>query len=255
MGEQLQVFWQPGCTSCLRTKEFLTEHGVPFESVDVLNDPDGMDKMVRLGVRTVPIVARGTDYVSGQILRDVAAFAGIEWGRQVLPPADLRDRIEGIMAGTLRFAAQLPPAHLDDQLPDRPRSYRDLACHIFQIVDAFVDETEGDPLTAKKYHDPAPEGVETVANIAAFRRRVQTRFQAWWAVGPTDFDRPAQCYYGPQSLHDFMERTAWHAGQHTRQLMLVLEKLGIAPDDPLGPEAFDGLPMPQNIWDNDKAWT
>ena len=25
-----RVFWQPGCTSCLRTKEFLTSHGIEF---------------------------------------------------------------------------------------------------------------------------------------------------------------------------------------------------------------------------------
>ena len=132
--EPFKVFWQPGCSSCLRTKEFLAEHGVPFQSIDVLNDEGGMEMMAALGVRTVPIVSRGRDYVSGQILRDVAAFTGVDWGRSVLPVADLRDRIDGIMAGALRFAAQLPEAHLDVMLPDRPRSYRDLACHIFQIV-------------------------------------------------------------------------------------------------------------------------
>ena len=51
-----------------------------------------------------------------------------------------------------------------------------------------------------------------------------------------------------------MERTAWHAGQHTRQLMLVLEKLGIAPDGPLTDDDFAGLPMPRNVWDNEKSW-
>jgi len=26
----IKAYWQPGCTSCLRMKEFLTKHGVPF---------------------------------------------------------------------------------------------------------------------------------------------------------------------------------------------------------------------------------
>lgn len=34
----LKVYWQPGCSSCLRTKEFLTKHGVPFVSVNVMAD-------------------------------------------------------------------------------------------------------------------------------------------------------------------------------------------------------------------------
>lgn len=252
--EPLKVFWQPGCTSCLRTKEFLAEHGVPFVSIDVLNDEDGMEQLTALGVRTVPIVSRGKDYVSGQILRDVAAFAGIEWGRKVLPPEELYARIEGIVAGAMRFAAQLPHEHLDDMLPNRPRSYRDLACHIFQIVQAFVDETEGDPLTAKKYEDPAPKKVRTPPDILFFGLQTQARLRGWWQAGPHDFTRPAQCYYGEQSLHDFMERTAWHAGQHARQLMLVLEKLGIEPNEPLTDADFAGLPMPSEIWDNEKRW-
>ena len=251
---ELTVFWQPGCSSCLRTKEFLAEHGIPFQSVDVLNDPGGMEKMAALGVRTVPIVSRGAEYVSGQILRDVAAFAGIDWGRQVLPPEDLKSRIDTILAGALRFSAQLPPDHLDTVLPDRPRSYRDLACHIFQIVEAFVAETEGDPLTAAKYEEPAPAHVRTVPDIVQFGTHVQQRFNAWWDSGAHDFGRAAECYYGAQSLHDFMERTAWHSGQHTRQLMLVLEKLGVAPDGPLQDADFAGLPMPREIWDNDKRW-
>ena len=242
--EPIKVFWQPGCSSCLRTKEFLTEHGVEFVSVDVLNDEGGMEQLASLGVRTVPIVSRGRDYVSGQILRDVAAFAGIEMNRQMLSPEELKDRIEGIMAGAMRFAAQLPHQHLDDMLPNRPRSYRDLACHIFQIVQAFVDETEGDPLTAKKYEDPAPGHVRTTPDIIFFGLQTQQRFRSWWQSGPHDFDRPAQCYYGEQSLHDFMERTAWHSGQHTRQLMLVLEKLGIDPDQPLTSRTLPGCRCP-----------
>jgi hypothetical protein len=34
----IKAYWQPGCTSCLRMKEFLAKHGVPFISVNVLED-------------------------------------------------------------------------------------------------------------------------------------------------------------------------------------------------------------------------
>ena len=37
----LKVYWQPGCSSCLKTKEFLLDHGVTFESIYVLDAPDG----------------------------------------------------------------------------------------------------------------------------------------------------------------------------------------------------------------------
>ena len=34
----LKVYWQPGCSSCLKTKEFLIENGIEFQSVNVLED-------------------------------------------------------------------------------------------------------------------------------------------------------------------------------------------------------------------------
>src|SRR5215471_2569187 len=53
--EPLKVYWQPGCTGCLRMKEFLTKHGVEFISVNVLADKEGLDELVKLAGRHVPI--------------------------------------------------------------------------------------------------------------------------------------------------------------------------------------------------------
>jgi hypothetical protein len=68
-----------------------------------------------------------------------------------------------------------------------------------------------------------------------------------------DWNGRAQVYYGDQTLHQFLERTTWHSGQHTRQLAWILERLGIAPDRPVGREVFEGLPMPEKVWDDEKA--
>jgi arsenate reductase-like glutaredoxin family protein len=37
--ERVRVFWQPGCSSCLRAKEFLTKNGVDYESINVHGNP------------------------------------------------------------------------------------------------------------------------------------------------------------------------------------------------------------------------
>ena len=89
-GPAIKAYWQPGCTSCLRMKEFLTKHGVAFVSVNVLEDKDAFAELAALGVRSVPIVRRGSDWANGQVLRDVARVAGIAWGgAQMLPPDQL----------------------------------------------------------------------------------------------------------------------------------------------------------------------
>ena len=135
----IKAYWQPGCTSCLRMKEFLTKHGVPFVSVNVLEDKDAFAELAMLGIRSVPIVRRGKDWANGQVLRDVARVAGIAWGgAQVLPAPELAARLTEIQTAAQRLFAQIPDDKLGRVLPHRPRSYGQLAFHIFNIVDAFL---------------------------------------------------------------------------------------------------------------------
>ena len=91
----VKVYWQPGCSSCLRAKEFLMEHGVPFVSVNVLEDENGFKELAELGLRLVPIVAKGKDWANGAVFRDVARVADSACGaHRMLSPAELKDRID-----------------------------------------------------------------------------------------------------------------------------------------------------------------
>ena len=65
--EPIKAYWQPGCTSCLRMKEFLTKHGVPFVSVNVLADKAALAELAELGIRSVPIVRRGNTLPGGPV--------------------------------------------------------------------------------------------------------------------------------------------------------------------------------------------
>lgn len=57
-----------------------------------------------------------------------------------------------------------------------------------------------------------------------------------------------QTYYGARDLLDVMDRTTYHAAQHARQLMLMLESLGISPDRPITMEQLKGVPVPEAAW-------
>ena len=249
----IRVYWQPGCTSCLRTKEFLTRHGVPFVSRNVLEDASALDDLAGFGLKQVPVVARGHEWVDGQVLKDVARIAGIAFGSsKLLPVPELRKRLETILGGAERCLGQLPEQELKTQLPNRPRSYADLAFHIFNIADAFLEHEAGLPLTFDAYNRvPAPD-MQTRIALQTYGQDVRRRLSEWFA-GPgasRDWETTADVYYGEQTMHEFLERTTWHAGQHTRQLVWVLQRLGIEPQCQLGPETFEGLPMPENVWDD-----
>ena len=249
LDDQIRVYWMTGCTSCLRTKEFLARRRVPFLSRNVLVDDGAYAELERFGLRQVPIVTRGEAWANGQVLRDVAELVGIDLGApQILPVAELRRRQDAILAGAARFIAQLPEATLATQLPDRPRSHADLAYHIVNIVDAFLEHEAGIPLTYEAYFRLPPSADR--AALLAYATDVRARLNAWFdGPGRTrDWTSTAEVYYGAQSLHEFLERTTWHSGQHTRQLMWVLEGMGIAPDGRLDDALWAGLPMPEEVW-------
>ena len=253
--EPLKAYWQPGCSSCLRMKEFLQRHGVAFESINVLADKDAFADLARLGIRSVPIIRRGDDWANGQVLRDVARIAGIHWGAtRILAPAELKARLDVFQAAARRFLAQLPDDRLPTLLPNRPRSYASLAYHIFSIADAFLDhELQGTRLEEGAYNRVPRPGEEGKPTLLAYGGAVAQRLDDWWRVrgAQTDWNRRADVYYGDQSVHEFFERTTWHCGQHLRQFMMVLDRLGIVPEDRLGAEAFAGLPMPEKVWDDE----
>jgi len=252
----ITAYWQPGCTSCLRMKEFLAKHGVPFVSVNVLEDKVAFTELAALGVRTVPIVRRGSEWANGQVLRDVARVAGINWGgAPILPVAELMSRLVAIQTAAQRFFAQIPDDKLSVMLPNRPRSYAQLAYHIFNIADAFLEhEVQGLPLKEGAYSRVPPPDMKTKAQILDYGQDVLRRLREWWnrQGGATDFKAKADVYYGDVTLHEYLERTTWHSGQHVRQLMMVLGMLGLEPDQPLDSKAFEGLPMPDKVWDNEK---
>jgi len=250
----LRVYWQPGCTSCLRTKEFLNGHGVPFISVNVLADEQGFRELAELGLRRVPIVRRGDEWVDGQVLRDVARIAGIGWNAPpALPPEVLAARADTVLRGAMRIAAVIPEDGLDTLFPKRPRSYRQITAHIFQIFEAFLDLAEQARRVEQAiYEQDVPAGLATGPQLVAFGEEVRQRFARWWtrAGRATDFRARADVYFGTQTLHEFMERTVWHAAQHMRQLELGALRLGLRVDPPISAEDLAGLPLPENVWDD-----
>ncbi len=251
MTAAIRVFWQPWCTSCLRVREFLWSRGVDFDSINVLESEDGRAELRRLGARSVPVVARGEAFVFAQSIRDVVAFLGLDAAPgPELSPRELVDRLDLILSAAQRYTLQMPESELETQQPNRPRSYRALLHHIFRIPDAFLEMTRGRTLSYEMLVAPPPAEMRTTGDIAAYGEGVRRGVLAWWnARGDKTCSERVPTYYGAQPLHDVLERTTWHPCQHARQLMSLLERLGIPPDRPLSAEDLAGLPLPEGVWD------
>ena len=124
IAEPIKVFWMPGCSACVRAKEYLTGMGVPYESVNILVDEKGMADLTSMGAQSVPVVSRGKDFVFAQNLDQVAAFLGLRKSKaaEPLPPDVLIARWLDFLSVARSMIAAIPVDRLDYRpIPDRPR--------------------------------------------------------------------------------------------------------------------------------------
>lgn len=247
------VFWMPGCSSCVRAKEFMTRQGIPFVSMNVSADPAAIAALEKLGAgpMSVPIVSRGDKYVFAQALEDVAEFVGVDVTFERLDPDELFERWFYFLDIARQALPLIPADRLDLRVaPDRPRLTRDLAYHVFQVPEAFLRALlfeEGDLVSMLV---PPPPEVKTLDDVAAYADKMTAWLRTWWQEhADGDLDFRVQTFYGPQALNPFLERFTWHTAQHVRQLISVLDGWQIPGRPSIDPDAYTDLPMPAGIWE------
>ncbi len=192
---------------------------------------------------SVPVVARGGRFIPGIDLGMVAEFLQLPYDPEPALPVDvLMTRLGHALATAARLTAQIPFGNLGDKLPNRDRTLLSLANHIVQIAGGFIKVAAG-----REFTRSAISGNELDRDTLAERSRaVETELSRL----VVDASHRVATYYGTSTLHGVLERCTWHAAQHTRQLAMVLEGLGIEPDNPLGSDDLAGLPLPEEVWDD-----
>lgn len=210
-----------------------------------------MEELQRLGARTIPVVSQGDKFVFAQVIKDVIDFLGLkDDSAPTLSPDQLKQRYDHVLETAIRLVRSMPDEHLEKELPDRPRSWRVLLHHVFQIPTAFLDmEDTGKELTYENMVGPPPDDMKTSAAIAAFGEAVRKRFNTWTEnSNGEDFAGQVPTYFGGTTRHEMLERTVWHSTQHVRQVAALLEQIGIEPDRPLTPADIEGLPLTDKVW-------
>src|SRR5260370_39008479 len=233
----------------VRMKGFVLGRGIEFVVVNVVEDPNGMAELQKLGVRSVPVLSRGDKFTFGQSTKQIVDFLGLhEKSGPELSTDELAARVDKFMAAALELIPLMPYDRLATHVPGRPRSYRTLAFHLFRVVMAFLDANEGATLVQAMFREePAPDA--DTAALVAYGEKVRARFRDWWRQGDTQPTKSLPTYYGPQTLHELMERTTCHSAHHARHYTMLLEKEPVSPPRPLVAGDFAKLPMPQNVWD------
>ena len=205
-----------------------------------------------LGAKSIPVVSKGDAFVFAQSIGDVAEFLELDVDtKPQLAPQELVEKYDMILGAAARHIRQIPDDQLGGKLLDRDRTYRELTYHVFRIAEALMDTADGGELTVSYYHDNPPAEMQTIEQIASFGDDVRARLNAWWdGYSHKDGTAIVDTYFGKKPLHEVLERSAWHSGQHVRQIVMAMtEFMGVTPDNPLTDKDFTGLPLPERVWD------
>lgn len=217
------------------------------------SDGEGLAALARLGLRAVPVVSRGDGFVHAVDLAAVARFLGLAApDAPALAPGELVARIDVILAAAQDALRQVPAGRLNDTLRNRDRTLLELGHHVFRIAEAMLDAAGGRELREADFTAPPSPDMTSAEAVTDYGGTIRARVKAWWdGEWDSSAGQTVATYYGPQSLHELLERTCWHAAQHVRQLAMALQDLGIDPARPLTDAELAGLPLPDKVWDGD----
>ena len=219
-----------------------------------MNDPTALDRLGKLGARTVPVLAQGDQYIFCQDLEDVAEFVGLQGsGHTPLPPTALMAKWITVLRAAQRYVRQFPSDRLDERaIHNRNRSLRLLSHHIFRIGEAFL-ETAIDGVEYRTNNANVPPEAGTCAageQVVGYGDGIVERLENWWSqLEDKSCRQPVKTFYGTPPMHQLFERSTWHSAQHTRQLIAVLDRFGIEPLGRLTAEDLAGLPLPEGVWE------
>ena len=198
----------------------------------------------------VPAVQIGDRAVHGWNPQGYADLLGVTYKAATqLSPHELASRIDRILESAQALVTRFSAAQLDVVPPERKRTIRDLAFHVFRVGLSYIDAMDQGRLPETWFDERAPQGMDDGGDVARWGALVRGRIAGWFeGAGPEEFERTVEVYYGPQSSHDLLERTTWHCGQHLRQLYVLAERLNIPTPGPLPTHLFKDLPIPDAIW-------
>jgi hypothetical protein len=185
------------------------------------------------------------------VIKDVVDFLELsDDTAPTLSPDQLKARYDGILQKAIALVGAMPDENLEKMLPGRPRSWRVLMHHIFQIPVAFLDmEETGETLSYENMVGPPPDDMTTSRDVAAFGEQVRQRFNAWAEkTSGEDFTGRVPTYFGGTTRHEMLERTVWHSTQHVRQIAALLDDSGVSTDVALTASDTADLPLPKELW-------
>ena len=218
-------------------------------------DPQGLERLEQLGIRGVPVLARGDEYVRGDLSQVDALLGLVPTREETLPPGELIDRLTSLLLTAVGLGERIPRDHWNDVTPRAGRTSLGLVSHVVwhgayfaklaTKPDAELSEDLARTLIGESSHPDLR--IDVLFELA---NRIVVEIREWWDEGTVDLTRVVNTPQGPEQLHRTLDSTTYSVAQHTRQLLSLLDDYGLSPDRALVEEEMRGIALPTAVWDD-----
>lgn len=242
---QLALFWHPARASCAAAKEFLGEHEVSFESLNVRGD--GEQHWIAMGRPIVPSLVVDGRVVPILHVSQIANVLGLpapahgDASRLAVDTVDL-------LRAWIELVRGLSLQELCAPTPARGRSLRNLTvnvAHPFELLPeawatgVFPWRPEDDELRERE--------LQIAEQVVSYAERRYERWSAFVSELGAELDRSSRRVSSPRGeigWPDLVDQQRWHVAFHYRQLVAVLDDCGLVHSSPLPLELLEGSSFP-----------
>jgi len=217
---------------------------------DVERDPTAVEELRALGLRVVPVTMAGGQVVVGFNPRELARALGVR-AVEPAPTRDLVGKFRRVLPAVVRAVRQVPDDRLSFTSPDRNRTMREFAYHIFAYLELVMEAgrtARFDERGILQYEEGSRRFTSAGA-IADYGEETARRFLGWLeSLTPRDLERPVDAYYGRVALSQALDLALGHSAHHLRQLYDLLRRMGVEPREPLTERDLEGIAVPSQLW-------
>lgn len=246
----VSLIWRPGCASCAAAKQFLIDHGVPFESINPV-EAEGQERWSELGRPRVPSMLLDGRITAIYHTSQVACLLGLlpaAQGKALRLAWDISTIVEAWsqqLAG-IGFELMIAPT------PSRSRSLRELTVNVHEPLRLMEVAWESGRFAWNTDRDEELAG--ELADAAALRAYAERRSAGWIAflsgVGDELAERDPEILAGeePLAFSALLDSQRFHAAFHYRQLLSFLAAEGAPPASSLDLAQLEGLRLPDAVF-------
>ena len=231
------------------TKEFLSKHGVPFISKNLI-DPDIIKELAGRGFRTKPVTFIDGKAYQGYNPGVLSAALGLQGKtKETASTTGIYGRMDRVLTGWVRAVDQIPPEWRLYKAAESGYSLRNFVHCIRHLKGTMRARNSG--TWDLKYHfgNNGWRKMKDFQQLASFAERVRQRFQRWSSTLTQDEeDQACDGFYGLASLSRLVEISLGYYAFHLRNLYGIMRnELGIEPVDPLDDKELLEIGIPSEV--------